>query len=1692
MGRENNREGHGNNREGRGGCSQSGRGCGRGRYDHRESKGYKEPENKFNPYGAWTGKKTATFETVKQHLIEYVQRTYKYGQDVAISLREMELIDMNEKRPTMYSSESTDPDERQLENEGLKISYQAEVTRFIERRDLLEQNMFKTYSLIMSTYCTSLMRSRIESHAEFDDLKDDPIRLLQVIQVLMHDTVRGQYPYASVTDTFKKLLYLKQQENEPLLDYVKRFKEAKDVFRAHCGTRVLDFFVETTREYREEEDDEYKEEIKHEAFGSWTAYMMIKNADQAKYGGLINQMATQYAMGLNQFPSELQRAVDILSTYKVDYGKGYAKKKWEPRAKKDEEDKVKKETSFAQKKDSSSKTVTCYCCGKKGHVSPDCPEKDSRKKADWAFKKEKNFNQDKADVSEVASNVDDSEDDNSYRSGKKQGWSCMQLSLMNEETNNSRMKSRMKDSIILDNGSTLSIFGNPELVSNIRKSDVTLQLATNAGTQESNQVAEVPGYGQVWYDSRAIANIFGLSDLKNKYRVTYDSEKGDSFVVYMDGKEIYFKCNEDGLYEYKVSGAYKDEIQEKKKQESSYMIETVEENRQGFTTRQFQRAKQARELYHNVGSPTVDNFKALLKMNFIKNCPVTVEDVKVAERIFGPALSTLKGKSTRKTPKPVIRDEIEIPSEIKDLNKEVDLCMDTIFINECPMLTTIDKSIRFRALVPLENRTHEQYYKALDQVLRFYNKGGFKVRTIFCDGEFCPMMERVSDDLDVVMNYTNAQDHVPEAERNNRTIKERVRAAFHRLPFKKIPRVMIRYLAMVQVNHLNLFPAKGGVSKYYSPKMILTSEVLDYNKHFQVSFGQYVQVNHESDKKNSNVARTLDAIYLRPNKNLQGGHEVMDLASGRVITRSVVKPIPMSQMIIDTVERMADDQGFKELKFKNKYGNIYPDVDVAGVDDDTDEYEDNEDDEFEYDDDYLPDDEEEVDEDEEDEIVFGDVIDPQEAEELLFDDTINDMWQQPRPIEREVEEEKQEEEAEEEEKNDEQQQQEAEEQKEEPERNLRRSTRVRRPVDRLSPRWTGQSYLEGILKKGGILKKAKKHYQEGEKLKRVKRVHFKEDEERKMELSHNILHQVNPTQEQMKEYEVEDAIVIARLIGDLNSTMSIKGLSFAQQYLLKQGLKKFEKRGEEAARKELDQLCKRNCFMPVGVKELTPSERKRAQSSLMFLNEKRDGTVKGRLVYDGRRTRDWLTREEAMSPTAALESIFLTAVIEAKEERDIMTCDIPNAFIQAEMPSIKDGQERVIMKITGVLVGLLTEINPNLFGPKVVFENGRHVIYVWVLKAIYGMVEAALLWYKKLRKQLETVGFVFNPYDPCVANREVRGQQHTIVFHVDDLKSSHKEGKTNDEFLNWLNSKFGEFGAVTAKRGRVHDYLGMILDYSSKGKVIVNMTKYVEDLINGFPIKFKKEQVALTPAGEKLFEIGQGKRLEDKRREIFHSTVAKGLFLAKRGRPDIQQTIALLCTRVREPNESDWNKLIRMMKYLNGSKDKVLTLGADNLRVIKWLIDASFGVHPDFKSHTGAVMTMGKGAIQSISRKQKLNTRSSTESELVGVDDVCTMVLWTKLFLEAQGYQVDKNIIYQDNKSAILLETNGKKSAGKRSRALNVRYFFVTDQVEKGNLQVEYCPTNEMLGDFFTKPLQGTKFLKFRGQILGEDNGGEK
>ena len=132
-------------------------------------------------------------------------------------------------------------------------------------------------------------------------------------------------------------------------------------------------------------------------------------------------------------------------------------------------------------------------------------------------------------------------------------------------------------------------------------------------------------------------------------------------------------------------------------------------------------------------------------------------------------------------------------------------------------------------------------------------------------------------------------------------------------------------------------------------------------------------------------------------------------------------------------------------------------------------------------------------------------------------------------------------------------------------------------------------------------------------------------------------------------------------------------------------------------------------------------------------------------------------------------------------------------------------------------------------------------------------------------------------------------------------------------------------------------------------------------------------------------------------------------------------------------------------------------------------------------------MSMGTGSILSKSTKQRLNTLSSTEAELVGTYNMMLEILWTKYFLDAQGYDYGATVVYQDNLSAMLLEKNGKMSSTKRTKHINMRYVLIHDCWKRGELEIKHCSTDDMVADFLTKPLQGKKFVKFRAMILGLD-----
>ena len=133
-------------------------------------------------------------------------------------------------------------------------------------------------------------------------------------------------------------------------------------------------------------------------------------------------------------------------------------------------------------------------------------------------------------------------------------------------------------------------------------------------------------------------------------------------------------------------------------------------------------------------------------------------------------------------------------------------------------------------------------------------------------------------------------------------------------------------------------------------------------------------------------------------------------------------------------------------------------------------------------------------------------------------------------------------------------------------------------------------------------------------------------------------------------------------------------------------------------------------------------------------------------------------------------------------------------------------------------------------------------------------------------------------------------------------------------------------------------------------------------------------------------------------------------------------------------------------------------------------------------------MSFGRGIINSKLTKQKLNTKSSTKVELVAVSDYIPNHIWIIIFLKFQGYNIKEKILYQDNQSEIKMEINGRNSCKGNSRHIDIRYIFVYDIVKKGQLKVMYCPTDQMLGDFFTKSLQGGIFKKFRSAIMGHEN----
>jgi hypothetical protein len=362
-------------------------------------------------------------------------------------------------------------------------------------------------------------------------------------------------------------------------------------------------------------------------------------------------------------------------------------------------------------------------------------------------------------------------------------------------------------------------------------------------------------------------------------------------------------------------------------------------------------------------------------------------------------------------------------------------------------------------------------------------------------------------------------------------------------------------------------------------------------------------------------------------------------------------------------------------------------------------------------------------------------------------------------------------------------------------------------------------------------------------------------------------------------------------------------------------------------------------------------------------------------------------------------------------------------------------------------------------------------------KAIYGLKQSGKLWNETITKDLLALGFEVTSSDPCMFYMRVGMYFILLIVYVDDLLWTGNYQSGIKDLESMLKSKYN----VKEIYKNDFSYLGMKVNKSKDGITTVGQQDYIQKIIdrsefiqfNG-KIDGKLNGKVKNPASLDLFK--EDDRLSNHANQ-FRSEVMGLLYLAKRTRPDLLMAVSYLATRVQKPTIKDEEALSRIMVYLLKTKDKSMIIHPTCME-LRVFADASFNVHSDGKSQSGILVTLGGNPIYYCSRKQNIVCRSSTEAELVALDEAVRKTLEIRALMKNIGLeQKDPTIIYQDNQSTMLIAKQNTTS--NKLKHINNRYFFVREKIAEGEITLQYLSTKEMVADGFTKPLQGQAFKDF-------------
>ena len=1085
------------------------------------------------------------------------------------------------------------------------------------------------------------------------------------------------------------------------------------------------------------------------------------------------------------------------------------------------------------------------------------------------------------------------------------------------------------------------------------------------------------------------------------------------------------KGDESYLFANDGRNLYTADLSEELPEVAHFSVETVEANERLYTKKQVAAAKRVRVYASTMGAMSRANLLAHVRSRRVEGIDFTAEDVGRAFEIYGPDLQAVRGKTVKK----LVSKSAESPIG-KVVDSRVVLHVDIMFVCGVAFLVGYAKPLCMLFCNWIKGKSAEAVKEAIEKQEASLTSEGFEVIEVTSDSEGA--MKSIEEELKAAGSRVSIHGpgtHSSEVDVKIKQLKN-VTRAITVLPFR-LPFCVLMYAVMYACSKINMWP-NSSLAHGYSPMEVYLGRSVSVERDLggrrgsgPLPFGSSCEIYEGTD--NTIADRTRPAIWLGSKSNSYGTGWFFTLDTEQVVSREQWRPMPMTKGTINLMNRIAS----KGPSVPKNLRMIYKGVELLDEERDEDESTEQVSEgtrviaESSTD---LPDGitaEPTVIDRGEDDVVDheGVAADDREADAQLEPADIQpDPVPDPRSGDEEIH-----------------LPQEDAERYHQPDERSRESSQVPEAP------W----FLTG----GPVVQRA-----DGGRSIRARRPVVRFDPSAYSAAVINALEeseQLAPQQLPLREK------------GRLRSLHSHSAFILS----VEKALKTMGDRAVMAIEKEFGTMLAKKVFHPELWDRLTPEQKLRVIRSSMFLKEKTlpEPKLKARFVGGGNmQDKSAYSQEETSSPTVSNSAVYMIAAIAAHEGRKVRTMDVGSAYLNADI------KRDVWVLIQPSLAKILCKLAPHY--KKYLRKDGSLVVKLD--KALYGCIESSRLWYEVLRDFLLQLGFIANEKEPCVFNLQRSGHQVTVCIYVDDLKCTSIDG----DDLEWLRLELvKKFKEVTYQDGDVHYYLGQKFDYSVPGECKVSMCDYVSDALE----EYGTSGFRATPASEDLFKVDvESPLLAEDKRVSFHSRAAKLLYLALRCRPDILPSVSFLTGRVTSPSEEDWRKLDRLLMYLNSTRELGIVLRAENgLQVIAH-VDASFAVHESMKSHTGSFITLGTGPINASSKKQSLVTRSSTEAELVGLSDSLPQIIWTREFLIAQGYKAAAAIVYQDNVSTIALTKKGRSTSAK-TRHVAIKYFFVKDREDAGEVVVQYMATDKIIADGLTKPLQGDAFRRSRDRLMG-------